>query len=74
MERAIRIRPSLRVQNSARAHTPAVGAAAHAMELSHNESACADFGFKARAFSRQLRSMCASGGPEAAAVLSRPAL
>ena len=54
MERAIRIRPSLRVQNSARAHTPA--AAAHAMELSHNESACADFRFKDARITPKLRS------------------
>ena len=52
MERAIRIRPPLRVRDSARAHTPAVGAAARATEPSRNGSAPADSGFRTRAFLR----------------------
>lgn len=52
MERAIRIRPSLRVRNSAEAHTPAVGAAARATAPSRIGSAPADSGFRTRAFPR----------------------
>ena len=50
MERAIRIRPSLRVRDSARAHAPAAGAAARAKGPSRSESAPVDSGFRTRAF------------------------
>ena len=52
MERAIRIRPALRVRSAAQAHTPAAGAAARAMEPSRNGSASADSGSRTGASPR----------------------